>query len=215
QALGVDRAVRLHRRGARRGGADRVRGGEVGSCRSGPVGRPGAGPVRHPGERGGPRGDPHRPDGRPERRGPRGGGPPDAPRSAGRAGGCGPGGAVPRERRGGLRHRPGARRRRGARSVRELIRPGARLLDAASGEPPPGYATDPAAGEAWVRQDPGGTEPHPDLAVLLATSGSTGNPKMVRLSRSAVLANARSIAEALGIGEDEVAPTTLPLHYSY
>ena len=38
---------------------------------------------------------------------------------------------------------------------------------------------------------------------------------MVRLSRSAVLANARSIAEALGIGEDEVAPTTLPLHYSY
>jgi acyl-CoA synthetase (AMP-forming)/AMP-acid ligase II len=83
------------------------------------------------------------------------------------------------------------------------------------GPAPPGYATGTAAGAAWVRKDHKGTEPHPDLAVLLATSGSTGNPKMVRLSRSAVLANARSIAEALGIGEDEVAPTTLPLHYSY
>jgi acyl-CoA synthetase (AMP-forming)/AMP-acid ligase II len=95
----------------------------------------------------------------------------------------------------------------------ERFRPAAVL--GTDSEPPPGYATDSAAGEAWVRQDPGGTEPHPDLAVLLATSGSTGNPKMVRLSRSAVLANARSIAEALGISEDEVAPTTLPLHYSY
>jgi acyl-coenzyme A synthetase/AMP-(fatty) acid ligase len=95
----------------------------------------------------------------------------------------------------------------------ERFRPAAVL--GTDGEPPPGYAPDSAAGAAWVRRDPGGTEPHPDLAVLLATSGSTGNPKMVRLSRSAVLANARSIAEALGIGEDEVAPTTLPLHYSY
>jgi acyl-CoA synthetase (AMP-forming)/AMP-acid ligase II len=95
----------------------------------------------------------------------------------------------------------------------ERFRPAAVL--GTDGEPPPGYATGSAAGAAWVRRDPGGTQPHPDLAVLLATSGSTGNPKMVRLSRSAVLANARSIAEALGIGEDEVAPTTLPLHYSY
>jgi acyl-CoA synthetase (AMP-forming)/AMP-acid ligase II len=95
----------------------------------------------------------------------------------------------------------------------QRFRPAAVL--GADSEPLPGYAADSAAGQAWVRQDLGGTEPHPDLAVLLATSGSTGNPKMVRLSRSAVLANARSIAEALGIGEDEVAPTTLPLHYSY
>ncbi|MET8004872.1 AMP-binding protein [Nonomuraea glycinis] len=58
-------------------------------------------------------------------------------------------------------------------------------------------------------------EPHPELAVLLATSGSTGSPKLVRLSRTAVLANAHSIAEALALGPDEVAPTSLPLHYSY
>ena len=84
----------------------------------------------------------------------------------------------------------------------ERFRPAAVL--GADGAPPPRYATDPV-----------GRQPHPDLAVLLATSGSTGNPKMVRLSRAAVLANARSIAEALAIGGDEVAPTTLPLHYSY
>jgi acyl-CoA synthetase (AMP-forming)/AMP-acid ligase II len=95
------------------------------------------------------------------------------------------------------------------------FRPAAVLGTEGADGPPPGYVTGPVAGEAWVRQDRGGTPPHPDLAVLLATSGSTGNPKMVRLSRSAVLANARSIAEALGIGKGEVAPTTLPLHYSY
>ncbi|MBQ1026042.1 AMP-binding protein [Micromonospora sp. C95] len=56
---------------------------------------------------------------------------------------------------------------------------------------------------------------HPELALLLATSGSTGNPKLVRLSRSACLANAEQIAGALDIGEDAVAITTLPLFYSY
>ncbi|UGQ09786.1 AMP-binding protein [Yinghuangia sp. ASG 101] len=83
----------------------------------------------------------------------------------------------------------------------------------ADGPTPPGYRA--AAPAGWVRVDPAGTTPHPALAVLLTTSGSTGNPKLVRLSASAVLANARSIASALAIGPDEVAPTSLPLHYSY
>ncbi|WP_203785441.1 AMP-binding protein [Paractinoplanes rishiriensis] len=56
---------------------------------------------------------------------------------------------------------------------------------------------------------------HPDLALLLTTSGSTGNPKLVRLSRDAVLANAGQIADVLGITADDVAITTLPLFYSY
>ncbi|MET0423854.1 MAG: AMP-binding protein [Actinoplanes sp.] len=56
---------------------------------------------------------------------------------------------------------------------------------------------------------------HPDLAVLLTTSGSTGNPKLVRLSAAAVRANAEQIAEVLGITEDDVAITSLPLFYSY
>jgi acyl-coenzyme A synthetase/AMP-(fatty) acid ligase len=56
---------------------------------------------------------------------------------------------------------------------------------------------------------------HPDLALLLTTSGSTGDPKLVRLSRPAVLANAGQVAESLGVTGDDVAITTLPLFYSY
>jgi acyl-CoA synthetase (AMP-forming)/AMP-acid ligase II len=56
---------------------------------------------------------------------------------------------------------------------------------------------------------------HPDLALLLSTSGSTGSPKFVRLSRDAVAANAQQIAEALAITSDDVGIAHLPLHYSY
>ena len=56
---------------------------------------------------------------------------------------------------------------------------------------------------------------HPDLALLLSTSGSTGSPKTVRLTLAAVEANARQIVQALEIGPAERAPTTLPLSYSY
>lgn len=56
---------------------------------------------------------------------------------------------------------------------------------------------------------------HPDLSILLSTSGSTGSPKFVRLSGSAVLCNAEAIAVALGLGPGEVALGHLPLHYSY
>ncbi|MDB4976779.1 MAG: AMP-dependent synthetase, partial [Myxococcaceae bacterium] len=38
---------------------------------------------------------------------------------------------------------------------------------------------------------------HPELAVLLSTSGTTGSPKLVRLSYENVRANARSIATYL------------------
>lgn len=82
----------------------------------------------------------------------------------------------------------------------------------ADGEPPKGYRQ---AGTSWERISPDGVKPHPDLAVLLPTSGSTGNPKLVRLSRDAVLHNAGAIAEVLGIDADEVVATNLPLHYSY
>ncbi|MEV6371757.1 AMP-binding protein [Micromonospora musae] len=70
-------------------------------------------------------------------------------------------------------------------------------------------------GTAWRALAPAGDPLHPDLGLLLTTSGSTGNPKLVRLSRSAVHANAAAIAGALGLDGDEVAPTTLPLHYTY
>ncbi|MFF5173186.1 AMP-binding protein [Micromonospora sp. NPDC000089] len=84
------------------------------------------------------------------------------------------------------------------------------------GPAPDGYRPGPAGlGSAWRRTDPAGPPPHPDLALLLTTSGSTGNPKLVRLSGQAVRVNAASIATSLGLDGDEVAPTTLPLHYTF
>ncbi|MFC5808476.1 AMP-binding protein [Streptomyces heilongjiangensis] len=56
---------------------------------------------------------------------------------------------------------------------------------------------------------------HPDLALLLSTSGSTGSPKLVRLSHENVQANAESIATYLGITDTDRAATTLPMHYCY
>ena len=56
---------------------------------------------------------------------------------------------------------------------------------------------------------------HPDLALLLTTSGSTGSPKLVRLTRNSLLANARSIASYLGIQPGERSIQSLPIHYSY
>jgi acyl-CoA synthetase (AMP-forming)/AMP-acid ligase II len=63
--------------------------------------------------------------------------------------------------------------------------------------------------------DAPGHDLHPDLAVLLSTSGSTGSPKLVRLSRDNLDANARSIAAYLGLSSNDRAMTSLPLHYCY
>lgn len=59
------------------------------------------------------------------------------------------------------------------------------------------------------------SQAHPDLALLLSTSGTTGAAKAVRLARSNVVANARSIAAYLEINATERALLHLPLHYSY
>lgn len=56
---------------------------------------------------------------------------------------------------------------------------------------------------------------HPDLALLLSTSGSTGSPKLVRLARSNLAANANAIATYLDIRPDDRAATTLPMSYCY
>lgn len=86
---------------------------------------------------------------------------------------------------------------------------------------PPGYEQVGVfpGGDAvlWRRVDgaPYPVVPHPALALLLATSGSTGASKFVRLSRENLQANARSIATYLGLGPGENALQGLPLHYSY
>ncbi len=56
---------------------------------------------------------------------------------------------------------------------------------------------------------------HPNIDLLLTTSGSTGSPKFVKLSLDNLLANAKSIAGYLPISQMDVVPLNLPLDYSY
>jgi acyl-CoA synthetase (AMP-forming)/AMP-acid ligase II len=73
-------------------------------------------------------------------------------------------------------------------------------------------------GAGWVLRErrPGTAHDlHPELALLLSTSGSTGSPKLVRLSARGVQANAAAIAEYLDIRPTDRAAAMLPLHYCY
>ena len=70
-------------------------------------------------------------------------------------------------------------------------------------------------GGLWRRQGDAGPAPYAGLSLLLSTSGSTGSPKFVRLTRANVEVNAESIAVALGIGAADRPVAHLPLHYSY
>lgn len=54
-----------------------------------------------------------------------------------------------------------------------------------------------------------------DLALLLTTSGSTGSPKLVRLSYKNIISNARAIASYLNITDKDKPITTLPMNYTY
>lgn len=67
----------------------------------------------------------------------------------------------------------------------------------------------------WGCADRGRRAMHPELALLLTTSGSTGSPKLVRLTRNNVLANANSIVSYLGIEPGDRSVQSLPMHYSY
>lgn len=59
------------------------------------------------------------------------------------------------------------------------------------------------------------TPVHEELSALLTTSGSTGSPKLVRLSEKNLESNARSIIEYLHITADERPVTGLPMYYSF
>ena len=56
---------------------------------------------------------------------------------------------------------------------------------------------------------------HQDLALLLTTSGSTGSPKLVRLSYENLNSNTNSIAQYLDITKYDRAITTMPMSYTY
>ena len=57
--------------------------------------------------------------------------------------------------------------------------------------------------------------PHKDLCMLLGTSGSTGNPKFVKLSYENIFSNTKSISKFLAINDDHKVITTLNPNYTY
>lgn len=59
------------------------------------------------------------------------------------------------------------------------------------------------------------TELNPNLALLLATSGSTGSSKLVRISKNNLSSNTNSIINYLSINHRHRSITTLPFSYSY
>lgn len=83
------------------------------------------------------------------------------------------------------------------------------------GEVPGGRETFALGSHVLMATDAEPAEIHPDLAVLMTTSGSTGSPKLVRQSRENLGANAVSIAEYLEITTADRPITTLPMHYVY
>ena len=52
-----------------------------------------------------------------------------------------------------------------------------------------------------------------DAALIQYTSGSTGDPKGVRLTHANLLANIRALGRALGVGPDDVCVSWLPLYH--
>src|SRR5262245_53002673 len=82
-----------------------------------------------------------------------------------------------------------------------------RLLDAADKAPPPAPGALPAhLSGARVRKSS-------DIALLQYTSGSTGDPKGVTLTHANLLANIRSIGEAVQLTSQDAGISWLPLYH--
>lgn len=77
------------------------------------------------------------------------------------------------------------------------------------------YSFDYQSLKFWKRDMENDIVIYPELAVLLSTSGTTGSPKLVKLSYKNIQSNASSIAEYLNIDKKERPITTLPFNYSF
>ena len=69
-------------------------------------------------------------------------------------------------------------------------------------------------GYSLVKTGYGPVEMHPDLALLLPTSGSTGSPKLVRHSLRNIEANADNVRRMFKMDGTEKAMAILPMHYT-
>jgi acyl-CoA synthetase (AMP-forming)/AMP-acid ligase II len=98
----------------------------------------------------------------------------------------------------------------------ELVVPGSRRAVQRAAHEDYSEARHSTLGRFWNALRPAAAPPiHPDLACLLATSGSTGSTRLVRLSRWSLAANANAIVRALGLSADDVAITSLPIAHAF
>ena len=71
----------------------------------------------------------------------------------------------------------------------------------------------------WLPEDNlgyrSGSKISTEIKLLLSTSGTTGSPKLVKLSEGNLISNSESIASYLPISAEDVAPLNLPINYSY
>jgi acyl-CoA synthetase (AMP-forming)/AMP-acid ligase II len=97
-----------------------------------------------------------------------------------------------------------------------LLAPGGRALEGlAEAYDPDVVVSDENGWQLDERREVSAHDLHPELALMLSTSGSTGSPKLVRLSHENLDANADAIATYLDVRASDRAITTLPLHYCY
>jgi 1-acyl-sn-glycerol-3-phosphate acyltransferase len=92
------------------------------------------------------------------------------------------------------------------RSLDSVVDAG-KLLDAADKAPPPAPGALPAHLSGARMRKSG------DIALLQYTSGSTGDPKGVMLTHANLLANIRSIGEAVQLTSEDVGVSWLPLYH--
>lgn len=92
------------------------------------------------------------------------------------------------------------------RSLDSVVDAG-KLLDAADKAPPPAPGALPTHLSGARMRKSG------DIALLQYTSGSTGDPKGVTLTHANLLANIRSIGEALQLSSEDVGVSWLPLYH--
>ncbi len=92
------------------------------------------------------------------------------------------------------------------------------LIETLIGRYQPAMILDGNEGEVPIvqrRPQPTGAIPAADLAVLLSTSGTTGSPKLTRLSYYNIDVHADQIIEYLEIDEHERTIQSLPIFFSY
>lgn len=81
----------------------------------------------------------------------------------------------------------------------------------------PGYAETRRLGPKALFERSAAIAPplHDDLALLIPTSGSTGDPKCVRIAGANIESCTRSVVDYLGMVPGRVTVSLLPFHYSY